>query len=68
MRGQLLWNNILTAAEKTQERLPKFRTTIKKKPLSMTNEINYFWIGNIKAKDQFLSELYYSNSIILHSR
>ena len=42
IRGPLLWNNILTAAEKTQESLPKFRTTIKEKLLSMTNEINYF--------------------------
>ena len=40
--GPLLWNNILTAAEKTQESLPKSRTTIKGKLLSMTNEINYF--------------------------
>ena len=68
IRGPLLWNNILTAAEKTQESLPKFRTTIKGKLLSMTNEINYFWTGNIKVKNQFLSELNYSNSIILHSR
>ena len=36
------WNNILTAAEKTQESLPKFRTTIKEKLLSMKNEINFF--------------------------
>ena len=57
IRGPLLWNNILTAAEKTQQSLPKFRTTIKEKRLSMTNEINYFWIGDIKAKNQFLSEL-----------
>ena len=42
IRGQLLWNNILTAAEKTQESLSKFRTTIKEKLLSMTNETNYF--------------------------
>ena len=42
IRGRLLWNNILTTAEKTQESLPKFRTTIKEKLLSMTNEINYF--------------------------
>ena len=42
IRGPLLWNNILTAAEKTQESLPKFRTTIKEKLLSMTNEIKYF--------------------------
>ena len=41
-RGLLLWNNILTTTEKTQESLPKFRTTIKAKLLSMTNEINYF--------------------------
>ena len=41
IRGSLLWNNILTAAEKTQESLPKFRTIIKEK-LLMTNEINYF--------------------------
>ena len=68
IRGPLLWNNILTAAEKTQECLPKFRTTMKEKLLSMTNEINYFWTGNIKAKHQFLSDLNYSNSIILHSR
>ena len=34
----------------------------------MTNEINYFWIENIKVKNQFLFELNYSNSIILHSR
>ena len=42
IRAPLLWNYILTAAEKTQESLPKFRTTIKEKLLSMTNEINYF--------------------------
>ena len=42
IRDRLLWNNILTAAEKNQESLPKFRTTIKEKLLSMTNEINYF--------------------------
>ena len=42
IRDPLLWNNILTAAEKTQESLPKFQTTIKEKLLSMTNEINYF--------------------------
>ena len=42
IRGPLLWNNILTAAEKTQESLPKFRTTIKEKLLSMTNEITFF--------------------------
>ena len=42
IRGPLLWNNILTAAEKTQESLPKFRTTIKEKLLSMTSKINYF--------------------------
>ena len=40
-RGPLLWNNILAAVEKTQETLPKFRTTIKEKLLSMTNQINY---------------------------
>ena len=37
-----LWNNILTAAEKTQESPPKFRTIIKEKLLLMTNEIKYF--------------------------
>ena len=42
VRGPLLWNNILTTAGKTQESLPKFRTTIKEKLLSMTNEIDYF--------------------------
>ena len=42
IRCPLLWNNILTAAEKAQENLPKFRTTIKEKLISMTNEINYF--------------------------
>ena len=42
VRGPLLWNNILTAAEKTQECLPGFRTTIKEKRLSMANEINNF--------------------------
>ena len=42
IRGPLLWNNILTTAEKAQESLPKFRTTIKEKLLSMTNEISYF--------------------------
>ena len=67
IRGPLLWKNILTAAEKTQESLLKFRTTIKEKLLSMTNKINYFWIENNKAKNQFLSETNYSNSIILHS-
>ena len=35
----ILWNNILTAAEKTQKSLPKLRTTIKEKLLSMANEI-----------------------------
>ena len=35
----ILWNNILTAAEKAQKSLPKLRTTIKEKLLSMTNEI-----------------------------
>ena len=66
IRGPLLCNNILTAAEKTPENLPKFRTTIKEKLLSVT--IKYFWIGNIKAKNRFLSELNYSNSIMLQSR
>ena len=42
VRGPLLWNSILTTAEKTQGSLPKFRTTIKEKLVSMTNEINYF--------------------------
>ena len=42
IRGPLLWNNILTVTEKTQESLPKFRTPIKQKLLSMTNEISYF--------------------------
>ena len=42
IRGSLLWNKILTAAKKTQESLPKFRTTIKEKLISMTYEINYF--------------------------
>ena len=42
IRGPSRWNNILRAAEKTQESLPKFRTTIKEKLLSVTNEINYF--------------------------
>ena len=37
VRGPLLWKNILTAAEKTQEIPPKFRTTIKEKLRSMTN-------------------------------
>ena len=64
----LLWNKILTSAEKNQESLPKFQTTVKEKLLSMTHEMNYFGIGNIKANNQFLSELNYSNSIILHSR
>ena len=43
IRGPLPWNNILAAAEKTQESLLKFRTTtIKEKLLSVTNEIDYF--------------------------
>ena len=42
IRGPLLWNNILTAADKNQESLPKFQTTTKENLLSMTNEINYF--------------------------
>ena len=42
IRGPLLWNNILTTAEKNQESLPKFRATIKEKVFSMINEINYF--------------------------
>ena len=33
----LLWNNILTAAEKSQESCTKFQTAIKEKLLSMTN-------------------------------
>ena len=41
-RGSLIWNNILTAAEKNQKSLSKFQTTIKEKLLSMTNKINYF--------------------------
>ena len=36
-----------------QESIPKFRTTIKDKLLLMTNEINYFRIGNIKARNSF---------------
>ena len=63
IRGLLLWNNIFTAAEKTQESLPKFRNIIKENFLSMINEINYFWIGNIKAENQFLSELNYSTQL-----
>ena len=35
IRGPLLWNNILTTAEKDEESLPKFRITIKEK-LSMS--------------------------------
>ena len=42
IKGLLLWNSILTAVEKTQESLPKFRATIKKTLFSMINEINYF--------------------------
>ena len=43
IRAPLLWNNILKEkTEKTQENLPKFRTTIKEILLSLTNEINYF--------------------------
>ena len=42
IRGLLLWNYVLTAAKQTQEILPKLRTTIKEKRLSMTNEVNYF--------------------------
>ena len=42
IRVLLLWNYILTAAKQTQEILPKLRTTIKEKRLSMTNEVNYF--------------------------
>ena len=34
----------------------------------MTNEIKYFLIENIKAKDQFLSKTNYSDSMISHSR
>ena len=37
VRDPLLWNNILTTAEKTQESLRKSRTTIKEKLLSITN-------------------------------
>ena len=33
IRDRLLWKNILAAAEKTQESLPKFQTTIKEKLL-----------------------------------
>ena len=33
VRGPLIWNKILTAAEKTQESPPKFRTIIKEKLL-----------------------------------
>ena len=42
IRGTLLWNKILTAAEKTEESLPKSQTTIEEKLLSMANEISYF--------------------------
>ena len=37
--GPLLSNNILTASEKNQESLPKFRTTTKEKLLSMKNNL-----------------------------
>ena len=39
IRGPLLSNNILTAAEKNQQSLPKFRTTTKEKLLSMTKQV-----------------------------
>ena len=52
IRGLLLWN-ILTAGEKTQKSLPKFRTTVKEKLLSMTNEINYFCIETLKERTTF---------------
>ena len=42
IRGPLLWNNILTTAEKNKKNISQFRATIKEKFLSMTNEINYF--------------------------
>ena len=42
IRGPLLRNNILTAAEKTQESLPKFRTIIKEKLILMTIKTNHF--------------------------
>ena len=37
VRDPLLWNNILTTAEKNQESLRKSRTTIKEKLFSITN-------------------------------
>ena len=63
IRGPLLWNNILTAAEKTQESLPKFRTTIKGKLLSMTNEINYFWIEPVSLWIKLLKFNYFALKI-----
>ena len=42
IKSPLLWNSILTKAEKTQESLPKFRTTIKEKLLLMTNKKKIF--------------------------
>ena len=42
IRSPILWNNILTAAEKPQESLPKLWPSIKEKILSMKNEINCF--------------------------
>ena len=66
LRGRNLLNfsEHFDSRRKTQESLPKFWTIIKEKLLSMTNEINYFWIRNIKTKSQFLSETNYSSSII----
>ena len=37
IRGLLLWNNILTTTETTHKSLPKLRTTIMEKRLSITN-------------------------------
>ena len=45
-----------------------FKYLIAVHPLIQLYEISYFWIGNIKAKNQFFSVLNYSNSIILHAR
>ena len=42
IRGQLIWNNILTAAERNKKIFSKFLITIKEKFISMANEINYF--------------------------
>ena len=48
VRDPLLWSNFLTAAEKSQERLPKFRTAMKLFSNEKSIEVkNHFFLKQI---------------------